>query len=186
MTEYYDGYELKDSGKRQEFNTGSVRDTREGKGRYDLITPFGLAEVAVVYEKGADKYSERNWEKGQPLGRYLDSAKRHIDQVLMGKTDENHAAHAAWNLLGFIHTRKMIEMGVLSPELNDLPDYTPRTDSYNARDQINKEYDALDDALSMSLDAWVEEAVFTKPISKEATFEPAIFKEPAKPRRRKK
>jgi len=116
-------YITKDSGERQAFETGSVRDTREGKGRFDLVTPFALDRLAGVYERGAAKYGDRNWEKGQPLSRYLDSALRHINRHLMGWRDEDHIAQAAWNLFGFIHTEMMIEKGVLGEELNDLPTY---------------------------------------------------------------
>ena len=38
--------EVKDSGERQEFNTGSRRDTCVGKGRYDLISPVALRRLA--------------------------------------------------------------------------------------------------------------------------------------------
>ena len=52
-----------DSGKREGFATGMVRDTREGKGRFELITPIALRRLALVYEKGAAKYAARNWER---------------------------------------------------------------------------------------------------------------------------
>ena len=42
---------IKDSGKREEFQTGSRRDTREGKGRFDLFPP--LATIAVLEELSA-------------------------------------------------------------------------------------------------------------------------------------
>ena len=119
-------YQLKDSGEREEFPTGSKRDTRKGKGRFDLISPIALREIAVVYEKGAEKYGERNWEKGQPLSRFLDSALRHLNQVIEGNVDENHAAQAAWNIMSFIHIREMVAKGVLPKELNDLHDHTPK------------------------------------------------------------
>lgn len=61
--------EVKDSGKRQEFQTGSIRDTREGKGRYDLLPPHAIFRLAKHFENGAKKYGDRNWEKGQPLSR---------------------------------------------------------------------------------------------------------------------
>jgi len=83
---------VKDSGERQQFSTGSVRDTQVGKGRFDLIPTDALRRLAQHYENGARKYGDRNWEKGQPLGRYLDSAFRHLVNVLDGKTDEDHAA----------------------------------------------------------------------------------------------
>jgi len=34
---------VRDSGKREEFDTGSRRDTRQGKGRYDLLSPIALS-----------------------------------------------------------------------------------------------------------------------------------------------
>lgn len=113
-------YGLKDSGKRETFSTKAVRDTREGKGRFDLISPRFLRRLAVVLEKGAAKYGDRNWEKGIPLGRYLDSALRHIANVLDGKRDEDHATQAAWNLHAFIHTAEMIEDGRLPAALDDI------------------------------------------------------------------
>lgn len=113
-------FALKDSGKRQEFTTGSQRDTREGKGRYDLLSPWALKAIVIVLEKGAIKYGERNWEKGQPLSRYVDSAIRHGMQILAGKLDEDHAAQAAWNWMAFIHTKYMIDIGKLPKELDDI------------------------------------------------------------------
>jgi len=113
-------YGLKDSGKREEFETGSRRDTREGKGRFDLISPYAERRLALVLEKGAIKYGERNWEKGQPLGRYLDSALRHVNCVKMGMHDEDHAAQAMWNMHSFMHTAELIEQGKLPRSLDDI------------------------------------------------------------------
>jgi len=110
-----------DSGAREEFATGSRRDTRAGKGRYDLITPIGLKRLAVHYENGACKYGDRNWERGQPVSRYLDSAIRHLYAYLAGDRSEDHLAAAAWNALGAIHTEEMTAAGVLPPALNDVP-----------------------------------------------------------------
>lgn len=113
-------FETKDSGQREDFSTGSRRDTRTGKGRYDLLPPAALRRLAQVYERGAAKYGDRNWELGQPLSRFLDSALRHTFQVLEGKTDEDHAGQAAWNLLAFIEIQHRINEGLLPAELNDL------------------------------------------------------------------
>ena len=113
--------EVKDSGERQEFATGSVRDTQEGKGRYDLITPIGLRRLAVHYENGAKKYGDRNWEKGQPLARYLESAIRHVYAFLGGARDEDHLSAAAWNILSCIHTEERIRQGLLPSTLDNLP-----------------------------------------------------------------
>lgn len=115
--------EVKDSGKRQEFSTGSVRDTRAGKGRFDLISPIALKRLAQHYENGSIKYGDRNWEKGQPLSRYLDSLIRHAYCLLEGKKDEDHASAIAWNAMAYVHTEEMIKRGLLPQELNDMPIY---------------------------------------------------------------
>lgn len=114
---------VKDSGARQTFSTGSVRDTQTGKGRYDLSSPIVNERDAKHYENGAKKYGDRNWEKGQPLSRFLDSALRHINKYREGHRDEDHLAAARWNLAGLIHVEEMIERGVLPKELDDLPSY---------------------------------------------------------------
>lgn len=112
-------YKVRDSGKRQEFETGSRRDTREGKGRFDLISPIFEERLALHLEAGAGKYGDRNWEKGQPLMRYLDSAKRHLNKLLQGYTGEDHATAAAWNLMAFIHTQEMLKRRLLPEGLDD-------------------------------------------------------------------
>ena len=114
---------VKDSGKRQSFDTGSVRDTEEGKPRYDLITPIGLYFEAMHYSNGAAKYGDRNWERGQPLSRYIASLERHLQKLKVGLEDEDHASAIAWNIHAFQHTKVMIEAGVLPKELDDMPKY---------------------------------------------------------------
>lgn len=119
----------KDSGRKQEFDTGAHRDTQEGKGRYDLIPPVALKRLAGVYERGAAKYGQRNWEKGMPIGRYLDSALRHVYQYIEGRRDEDHLAQAFWNLAGAMHTETMIDRGILPEKLNDMPNHlVPKAD----------------------------------------------------------
>lgn len=112
---------VKDSGARESFPTGSVRDTRAGKGRYDLLPTRALRRVARHFEAGAAKYGDRNWEKGQPISRYLDSALRHTFNHLEGKQDEDHLAAAAWNILAAIETGERVQAGLLKQSLNDLP-----------------------------------------------------------------
>ena len=115
---------VKDSGKREEFETGSRRDTRDGKGRFDLLSPFVMERDARHLEFGAKKYGDRNWEKGQPLSRYYDSAIRHMNKFMMGHRDEDHLAAARWNIGALMHTQEMIRIGRLPVELDDLPDFT--------------------------------------------------------------
>ncbi|MHA1304710.1 MAG: dATP/dGTP diphosphohydrolase domain-containing protein, partial [Candidatus Heimdallarchaeaceae archaeon] len=74
---HFKKYITKDSGTRQKFDSGAVRDIQQGKGRFDLLPATAIKMVADVFERGAIKYGDRNWEKGIPLSRYIDSALRH-------------------------------------------------------------------------------------------------------------
>jgi len=95
----YDEYE----DQKEHFSTGAQRDTREGKGRYDLISPIMLRRLAILLEWGAAKYGDKNWEKGMPIDRFLDSAMRHINQFREGLRDEDHLTHAIFNLMAVVH-----------------------------------------------------------------------------------
>ncbi len=114
--------EVKDSGDRRTFETGSVRDVRKGKGRYDLISPIALKRLAKHYENGAAKYGDRNWEKGQPLSSYMDSLIRHAYAYMAGDRSEDHAAAIAWNAFAVMHTEAMIKQSKLPASFNDLPE----------------------------------------------------------------
>lgn len=102
-------FETKDSGKRAEYASGMVRDTQDGKARFDLLFPKGvpyakqmLTRFAELMARGANKYEERNWEKAkgqEELDRYYSSASRHLAQWLAGETDEDHAAAVMFNIL---------------------------------------------------------------------------------------
>lgn len=113
--------EVKDSGERQKFGTGAQRDTQSGKGRYDLLPTRAMKRLAQHFENGAIKYDARNWEKGIPLSRYLDSALRHTFKFLEGQRDEDHLSAGIWNLMCLLETQERIELGILPKELDDLP-----------------------------------------------------------------
>ena len=112
---------VKDSGERQSFTTGAVRDIQDNKGRYDLLPTRALRRLAEHYENGAKKYGDRNWEKGIPLSRMMDSAMRHMFKALQGLTDEDHLTAVAWNILGIVELKERIEEGQMPKELDDLP-----------------------------------------------------------------
>lgn len=101
--------------------TGSQRDSRGGKGRYDLLPTRAMRRLARLFEAGAIKYDSRNWEKGQPLSRYMDSGLRHGFNHLEGLRDEDHLIAAAWNFLCAADTEDRIKAGLLPKELDDLP-----------------------------------------------------------------
>jgi len=90
-------YVTKDSGELEEFATGSRRDSQSGKPRYSLIPPYPLQRLADLYVRGAEKYDDHNWAKGQPTSRILDSLMRHVENYRMGEPTEDHLAAIAWN-----------------------------------------------------------------------------------------
>ena len=77
--------------------------------------------------KGAIKYDARNWEKGIPLSVYIASLDRHLCKLMMGEGDEDHAAAIAFNIMGYMHTKEMVETGKLPYNLSDMPCYTKET-----------------------------------------------------------
>jgi hypothetical protein len=129
---------VKDSGTRQKFKTGAVRDIQQGKGRFDLISPIFLRRLARHYENGAVKYGDRNWEKGIPIGRFLDSAIRHLNEYREGLRDEDHLAASAWNIACIIHVEEMIERGLLPKELMNIPSYLPKKKAYKGQKSKKK------------------------------------------------
>lgn len=119
----------KDSGDRRDFGTGSVRDRAVGKGRYDLIPTMPIRRLAGLYERGAIKYGPSNWKKGQPLmASFIDSAKRHLDQLIAGEPTEDHASSVLWNVIGYMWTLNEIEAGRLPKSLDDRPPPEPQYD----------------------------------------------------------
>ena len=84
---------------KEAYESGAVRGSRKGKGRFDLIPPEAMHRIAERFEEGAEKYPDRNWEKGIPISRHMDSAFRHMYQYMAGHVDEDHLAAAATNIM---------------------------------------------------------------------------------------
>ena len=108
---------MQDSGERQQFNTGAVRDTAEGKGMPSLISPELIFRLSKWLELGARKYTPRNWEKGIYISRCLDSTIRHLFKYLDGQNDEDHLAAIACNIMFIMHFEKHL------PQMQDLPSW---------------------------------------------------------------
>ncbi len=90
----------------------------EGKPRYDLLEPYAIDQLAKVFTKGAEKYEDRNWEKGMKWSSMLASLKRHIAAFEKGEDFDkesglSHMSHAAWNAMGLVTYTKT------HPELDD-------------------------------------------------------------------
>lgn len=115
---------MQDSGERQTFESGAVRDTAEGKPRPDLFSPFAMERIGFWLEAGARKYSEHNWSKGIPASRCLASLHRHLMKYMQGATDEDHLSAVATNCMFLLHFEEAVKRGFLPKTLLDLPDYS--------------------------------------------------------------
>lgn len=112
-------YETKDSGERAQFKSGMQRDVQRGKPRFDLIIPNDvpyeeqlLTRFAALMARGAEKYTERNWEKAnseEELNRFKASALRHMMQWYCGEDDEDHSVAVLFNIMGYESTKYKIE-----------------------------------------------------------------------------
>lgn len=105
------------------FTTGAQKD-QKGKPRFDLIPPEAMLALAEVYALGAEKYEDRNWEKGIPFSACLGALKRHLNAFELGHMintadgQHEHIAHVMWwavALTTFIKRDRL--------DLNDLPHY---------------------------------------------------------------
>jgi hypothetical protein len=109
-------FETKDSGERELFPSGSVRDSERDKPRYDLISPQALTRLALLMGRGALKYDSWNWSKGMNVSRLFSSAYRHLMQYYLNDKTEDHLSAVLFNVMAIIHFE---EVG--REDLNDLP-----------------------------------------------------------------
>lgn len=112
-------FELKDNGTREiQAENGALREKQEGKGRPDLISPFALTRISKLYENGAKKYGDRNYEKGMPFSRYTASMFRHVIAWMKGDETEDHLSAIAWNAFSIMHHQELGEL-----QFDDMPHY---------------------------------------------------------------
>ncbi len=93
------------------FSSGAIRDSKQGKGRCDLLPASALLRLARHYESGAVKYGDRNWEKGIPISSFVDSGMRHLLKYMAGWEDEDHL----WkrSILNFLRLGKKLLVAIL-------------------------------------------------------------------------
>lgn len=93
----------------QTFDTGARRDTTEGKSRPDLIPGDVILRIGHHFAMGAEKYGERNFEKGIPSSRTQASLCRHLEQFKSGDTSEDHLAAIASNTIFLMFNENKFE-----------------------------------------------------------------------------
>lgn len=72
------------------------------KPRMDLIPPEALFALADVLTHGADRYGDRNWERGMDRGRIVAALLRHLTAWMAGEDNDRdsgmpHSAHVLTN-----------------------------------------------------------------------------------------
>ena len=102
-------FETKDSGERQSFDSGMVRDTTDGKTQFHRVAdgPM-LRRWAELLTRGAVKYPDTNpgtpnWKLAagpEEHARFRESAFRHFMSWFYGEDDEDHAAAVLFNING--------------------------------------------------------------------------------------
>ena len=101
-----------------------------GKPRWDLLPFDALTEVVVVYTKGAEKYTDRNWELGMSWSRMFRSMLSHAFKWWLGSSRDKelgtyHMAMVVWNALGLL-TYEIRKVGTDDrPNLQEHKDYMP-------------------------------------------------------------
>lgn len=103
--------------------TGAQRDSQEGKVRFDLIGTHLLKRLGAHVTKGAKKYKERNWEKGQNVSRTWASLWRHVVAYQEGERTEDHLAAIAFNVMSIMHVEEEVLAGRLPADLLDIEFY---------------------------------------------------------------
>ncbi len=83
------------------------------------IPGLSMNRLQALFERGAEKYGENNWEKGINLQRYCESLERHIVQYWAGDTSEDHLAAIMWNAAALMVTEHRIHNGQLPAELGN-------------------------------------------------------------------
>ena len=108
-------FTVKDSGAREQFSSGMVRDTATDKIDYLLVRDGPMFKRwAEHLTAGAKKYSKRNWLKAEgdaELQRFRESATRHFEQWLNGEEDEDHAAACIFNINGVEYIKERVRNG---------------------------------------------------------------------------
>lgn len=108
------GFTIKDSGQRQDFASGMVRDVTTGKEDFELPLNGPMFDRwAAHLTKGAVKYPDAelgvpNWTLAngrEELVRFRKSAVRHFRQWLRGDQDEDHAAAVFFNINGYEYVK---------------------------------------------------------------------------------
>lgn len=95
-----------------------------GKPRTDLVPPEAVLGLADLYRMGAEKYADRNWEKGMNYTRLIGAMERHMLAYKSGENyapddKQHHMLSVAWCAFALF----TYDCRGMAPEWDDRPDY---------------------------------------------------------------
>jgi len=122
---------MKDSGQRETYESGAVRDTDDGKLRPDLFSPLAMERIGEWLRLGSLKYGEYNYMKGIPISRCFQSLYRHLLKYQQNDRTEDNMAAIAANAMMILHFEEGIKRGLLHPSLLDMPKYRRPSSFYD-------------------------------------------------------
>jgi len=98
------GCELTRWGDKVDTHSTGAKRANGGKIRWDLMPIAPMRDTALIWTFGADKYGDRNWEKGFDWSGPYASMQRHLQAWFAGEDFDpesgmSHLAHAACNLM---------------------------------------------------------------------------------------
>lgn len=84
---------------------GMLREDKSAKLNYlSYLDPDVLERYASHMKKGEEKHGRSNWKKGgYPLDEYLESMFRHLNSLVRGDKDEDHASSLMFNVVGYMY-----------------------------------------------------------------------------------
>jgi hypothetical protein len=115
----------------------------QGKNRWELLPGDFLDDVAYILTLGAEKYADRNWERGMAWSRPFGALMRHMwawwqGQPLDVETGRSHLAHAACCIL-FLGAYERRKIGTDDRPLRPGPDVSRDRQSYLRPEEYGSE-----------------------------------------------
>jgi nucleoside 2-deoxyribosyltransferase len=104
--------------------TGGQKETRAA--RFDLLPWDQLWRVAELYAYGAQKYEDRNWERGYDFSLSVAALMRHMAKFVQGENDDPesgcpHLASVVFHALALMRFVESTQLDLLPRALDDRP-----------------------------------------------------------------
>lgn len=111
--------------------TGGEKGTKLA--RFDLIPPRALEALAEHYGKGAEKYEDRNWERGYDWSLSFAALQRHAWSFWGGEDVDTDNGQPHLAAVAF-HAFALLTYATTHPELDDRPTSVARRRAFTDRE----------------------------------------------------